>query len=138
MKPSWHLLEKIISGQKTIESRWYKNKSAPWGKISMGDTVFFKNSGQPVTLKAFVSHVLSFPDLTPQKVKEILDKYGRQDGISLDQISAFYQLFKDKRYCLLIFLQNPQLIPPFDIDKTGFGSQSAWITIENINQIIMF
>jgi len=26
-------------------------------------------------------------------------------------------------------------IEPFDIDKTGFGAMSAWISVENINEI---
>lgn len=44
MKKSWGLLPKILSGEKKIESRWYLNKNALWGKIKKGDTVYFKNS----------------------------------------------------------------------------------------------
>ncbi len=128
-------MEKIISGEKTIESRWYKNKSAPWGKIEKGDTVYFKNSGEPVSIRAEVKKIISFSDLAPKQVKDILIKYGRPDGINKNDINKFYKLFKDKRYCLLIFLKNPAKIKHFEINKKGFGAMAAWITLENIARI---
>ena len=126
MKKSWGLLPKILTGEKTVESRWYKNKSAPWGKIMAGDAVYFKNSGEDVTAWAKVTKVLQFDDLNQKKVREILEKYGEEDGIK--DIDAFYNLFKDKKYCLLVFLENPKKIKPFKIDKTGYGAMAAWMT----------
>ena len=52
MRKSWEFLPKILSGEKTIESRWLKNKSVPWGRVCIGDTIYFKNTGEPVTAKA--------------------------------------------------------------------------------------
>ena len=57
MRNSWGLLSKIISGNKTIESRWYKTKYRPWGRIKSGDILYFKDSGKPVTVKAKVDEV---------------------------------------------------------------------------------
>ncbi len=135
MKKSWRLTQKILSGQKKIESRWYKTKHSPWGKIEKGDTVYFKDSGELVSIKATVGKVISFSDLTPAKVKNILDEYGKDDGIEKDKIKYFFNLFKDKKYCLLIFLKNPEKIKPFDINKAGFGMMSAWLSVDKINQI---
>ena len=73
--------------------------------------------------------------MTPKKVKQILDKYGKDDGIGKEKTPEFYKLFKDKKYCLLIFLENPRKIKPFDINKEGFGNMSAWLTVENIDSI---
>ena len=135
MKKSWGLTHKIISGKKKIESRWYKSKRSPWGKIKKGDTVYFKNSGEPVSIKAEVEKVISFSDLTPKKVKQILKEYGRDDGIEENKVPDFFELFKDKKYCLLIFLKNPERIKPFEINKTGFGMMSAWLVVEDIDKI---
>ena len=126
---------KILSREKKIESRWYKSKRSPWENINKGDRVYFKNSGEPVSIKAKVKKVISFSDLTPKKVKQILDKYGKDDGIGKEKTPEFYKLFKDKKYCLLIFLENPRKIKPFDINKEGFGNMSAWLTVENIDSI---
>lgn len=135
MKKSWGLTEKIISGEKKIESRWYKSKRSPWGKIQKGDTVYFKDSGEPVLIKAEVEKVISFSDLIPEKVKQILDKYGKDIGIEKDETLEFFELFKDKKYCLLIFLKNSQKVKPFNINKAGFGTMSAWLAVEDIGKI---
>jgi ASC-1-like (ASCH) protein len=135
MKKSWGLTEKIISGEKKIESRWYKSKHIPWGKIDKDDVIYFKNSGELVSIKADVEKVISFSNLTPEKVSEILEEYGSDDGIEKSRVSEFYKLFKDKKYCLLVFLKNPLRIQPFDIDKSGFGMMAAWLTVDNIDTI---
>ncbi len=135
MRKSWGLLPKILSGEKVIESRWYKNKYSPWGRIQKGDLVYFKNSGEPVSVKAEVLDVLQFSNLTPGKVLEILNEYGAKDGINQSETGKYYEMFKDKNYCLLIFLKNFEKITPFEINKKGFGAMSAWISIESINNI---
>ncbi len=135
MKKSWGLLPKILSGEKVIESRWYLNKSAPWGKIKMGDKIYFKNSGEPVTAEAVVSKVLEFESLTPKKVEELLLRYGNRDGVSVENMDQYFKLFKNKKYCLLIFLKNPKEIRPFNINKRGFGSMAAWISVSDIKTI---
>ncbi len=132
MKKSWGLTQKILSGQKTIESRWYNARYAPWNKIKVGDTVFFKDSGEPVTIKAEVKKVIQFSNLNPEKVKHIFIKFGKEDGIEKEQFTKYFDLFKNKKYCILVILKNPQKIKPFNINKTGFGSMSAWLTINNI------
>ncbi|MEK7674189.1 MAG: ASCH domain-containing protein [Patescibacteria group bacterium] len=135
MRKNWGLTQKILNGKKKIESRWYKVKYSPWDKIKSGEIVYFKDSGEPVTIKAEVEKVIQIENLTPQKVMKILKEYGEDDGIEQNKIQEFYELFKNKNYCMLIFLKNPQKITPFNIDKTGFGAMSAWITIDNIDTI---
>ena len=135
MKKSWGLTQKILSGQKKIESRWYKSKYSPWGKIGKGDTVCFKDSGEQVSIKAEVEKVISFSDLNPKKVSQILDEYGNDDGIEKYKVKEFFELFKNKNYCLLVFLKNPEKIKPFEINKVGFGMMSAWLSVENIDRI---
>lgn len=120
MKKTLGFLPKILSGEKTIESRWYQTKRAPWGKIKVGNTVYFKNSGELVTARATVSRVLQFENLTPKKTAAILKEYGPQIGLS--------KIGEPKKYCILVFLENPQSVKPIEVDKTGFGSMSAWLT----------
>ncbi len=135
MRKSWGLTKKILSGDKRIESRWYKTKYLPWDKIKSGEIVYFKDSGEPVSIKAEVEKVLQFSDLTQDKVQQILKEYGKEDGINIVDIPKFFEMFKSKRYCILIFLKNPQKIEPFRIDKKGFGNMVAWITIDNMEKI---
>jgi len=135
MRKSWNLTQKILTGKKRIESRWYKIKYSPWGRIKKGETVYFKDSGELVTIKAEVDKVIQFSSLDPEKVRDILEKYSDDDGIEKEKIPEFLEMFKDKKYCMLIFLKNPQKIEPFEINKNGFGIMSSWITIDSIDKI---
>lgn len=125
------LLNKIISGEKKIESRWYKFKKPPIGCISRGDVIYFKESGEKISVKAEVENVLIFKELTQEKIKEILKKYGK--SICVD--TSYIEKIKDKKFCALIFLCNVQKIEPFEINKKGYGMMSAWVSIENIEKI---
>lgn len=135
MKKSWGLIPRILSGQKIIESRWYMAKYSPWNRISEGDVVYCKNSGEPVAVKAEVQKVIQISYLTPEKVRKVIYKYGEADGLGIRDIPRFYRTFKDKKYCILVFIRNPERIEPFEIDKSGFGMMSGWLSVVDINQI---
>lgn len=135
MKKSWGLTEKILSGEKTIESRWYLSRRAPWGKISKGDTIFFKNTGEPVTLQAKVKAVEQYADLTPELVRSILKEKGKEGGIPGSEMPGYIEFFKDKKYCILVHLQDVVKVKPFHISKKGFGAMSAWITVKDVSML---
>ena len=135
MQKSWGLTEKIATGQKVIESRWYNIKYAPWGRISSGDSIYFKNTGEPITIKAEVEKVLNFSNLTPEKVQTILDHYSKELGLDESDILRFFEMFKHKRYCILIYLKDAHYIQPFEINKQGFGTMSSWLSVESIAKI---
>jgi len=135
MQKSRGLTDKIVTGQKVIESRWYNVKYAPWRRISPGDIIYFKNSGEPVTIQVEVEKVLYFSDLTSDRVQTILEHYGKDLGIDEPDIPKFFEMFKHKRYCILIYLKNARRISPFEINKKGFGVMSSWIIVEHISKI---
>lgn len=136
MKKSWGLTEKVLSGVKTAESRWYKSKRIPWDRIKPGDTVYFKDSGEPVSVAAKVSKVLQFEGLTAERAQGILAQYGEKDLGAKEIMPQIQQYVNGKKYAIFVFLRNPEKIePPFDIDKTGFGAMAAWITVADVNQI---
>jgi ASC-1-like (ASCH) protein len=135
MRTSWRLTQKILSGERRIESRWYTTRRAPWNRIHIGDVVYFRNTSEPVRVRADVAKVLQFDGLTPVRVKALLRTYGEKDGIAAAELKGFYSLFRKKRYCVLIFLKNARPIVPFNVDKRGFGMMSAWLTIDDIEKI---
>ena len=135
MKKSWRLTEKILTGEKTAESRWYKTRRAPWNKIKAGDSIYFKNSGEKIKLKARVAKVIQFDDLNPIKRKEILTKYGKSDLGAGDIMPEIKKYALNKNYCIIVFFNKVKRIEAFDIKKTGFGAMSAWITVDNIDII---
>lgn len=135
MNKKWDLIPKILDGRKKIESRWSVNKCTPWKKVNAGDRIYFKNSGELVTATAIVEKVKSFDELNRSKILSILRKYGGEGGISISSIDKTFDWIKNKRYCTLIYLKNTKTVKRFSIDKSGFGSGCAWITVGDINNI---
>jgi hypothetical protein len=136
MKKSWGMIPLILLREKTIESRWYLKRNNPWKKVKKGDTLYFKNTAEPVILSASVGRVLEFENLTPKKVRNILSIYYRFLGISDRGLSDFYALVKNKKYCILVFLKNvKKLKNSFNINKSGFGLRASWISVEDVEKI---
>lgn len=113
----------ILSGAKTIESRWSMNKIAPYGKVSVGDILLLKESGKPITAKAVVKDV-KYYRLTPEIVDEIRVKYGKQIGTDG---KADWADTMQKRYGTLIWLSDVHTVEPIYIQKShGAG----WIVVD--------
>ncbi|MDD2909843.1 MAG: hypothetical protein PHU74_02880 [Candidatus Pacebacteria bacterium] len=135
LRKDWKLLPKILSGEKAIESRWYQTKRAPFNKIKEGDFVYFKNSGEMVTAKAKVKKVLQYEIKGVSDLEFLVNKYGDKICLVDRDVSTWNSKIK---YCILIFLKEVEkLKKPFNINKKGYGLNSAWLVVGNINQIIV-
>lgn len=133
MNKSWKLIPKIISGEKTIESRWYKTKRTPWDHIKEGDRVFFKNSGENVIASAMVAKVLQFTIDNIDNAQYLVERYGNEVCLINKDVKTWKNV---PNYCILIYLHNPESLKnPFTINKKGFGIGAAWITVKNIEDI---
>jgi hypothetical protein len=135
MRKSWGLTSKILSGEKTFELRWYKYRRPPWDSISADDTIYFKDSGEPVSISAKVYSVQQIHCSNQKERERILSKYARGDLGTPKIPPAIKNYVKNKSYCLIICLKNPKKIKPFAIDKRGFGAMSPWITVGDIEKI---
>lgn len=140
----YNFIEKILSGEKTIESRWYVNRFNPWLNIFPNEKIYLKNSGGLIEAIVEVEKVLFFSNkkedlsekILPYDYKKIAKLYGKQ--ICIQNINGFEEYAKSKNYCILIFLKNPRKIEkPFNINKNGFGNACAWLSTENIKDIII-
>ena len=132
---SWGLIPKILSGEKTIESRWYKTRRVPWDKIKKGDVVYFKNSGEPVRLKARVVKVDQHKVSNNKEALSLMRKYSINDLGTGEIPKEIKTYILGKKYAIFIHFDSVQEINPFNIDKTGYGAMSAWICTNNIRYI---
>lgn len=133
------LISKILLGEKTIETRWYIHKVAPWNSIKAGDNIYFKESGKLVTAQATVSNVLQFEleNLSKNELLRLVKKYSKDICFtnSDTEIVEWIQQ-KNKKYAMLVFLKNPQpIVKPFAITKKGYGSAAAWMCVGDIKKV---
>jgi len=113
------LFDKIISGKKTIESRWYFNRKTPYKNIFAGEIIYFKEGNR--FAKAVVEKALFF-EVDDAKIKEILLEYGDRLGVGIE----YFDFLKGKRYCTLVFIKDVSEAKPFYVPF----SRAAWITKE--------
>lgn len=89
--------EKILSGEKTVESRFAKGKIAPFGVVAVGDLVYIKPSGGEIIGQFKVKKVIFFDGVD---IEEIKDKYGKELGVDED----YWKGKINCRYGTLIFV----------------------------------
>ncbi len=70
--------EKILSGQKTIETRFSKHKIAPFGVISKGDLVYIKPSGEDIIGQFRVKKVIFFEGLEAEDNQILQKSWGEE------------------------------------------------------------
>lgn len=116
------VLDKILSGEKTVESRFSRVKGVPFGQISAGDTVYFKLSGGPVLGKAKVAAVEEHENLNPRRIEELARQYVRELAISVD----FLARKLESRFATLIFLDEVGACDPWTYKQEG---RSGWIIL---------
>ena len=135
MKKQRGLVPKILGGEKTVESRWYKNKKTPWNKIKPEDTIYFKDSGEKVSLKAKVTGVEQYEIQNNEHAREVMGKYSLQDLGTSEIPEIIEEYISNKNYAIFVHFDNVEKIEPFDINKTGFGTQAAWLTVASLKKI---
>lgn len=67
--------QNILTGKKTIESRFSKAKIAPFGMVSSGDLVYIKESGGQIIGQFKVQRVVFYDGVDREEIKE---KYGEE------------------------------------------------------------
>lgn len=120
-------IEKILSGEKKIESRFSMNRATPYHKISIGDQVYMQEVGKEVTAVFEVADVLFFDHLSEEKVDKIRAQYGKD--ICADE--DFWERKKNAQYATLIYIKEPRLVTPFKIYK---HDRSAFKTVESVKR----
>ena len=104
----------ILSGEKTIESRWSLSRIAPFERVKAGDVIWLKETSKDITARAIVKKV-KFYNLTKEKADEIKKKYGKEIGT--DKFED-WERYRNKKYLTLIWLKDVQKIEPITAPKS--------------------
>jgi hypothetical protein len=109
----------LLSGQKTIESRFSINRVTPYNKVRNGDIIFIK-SGLVVGL--YVVENVAFYDLGAGDIETIRQKYN--DKIYAD--NAFWQRKHNAGFATLINISNVTQFPAFKVPAHG---RHGWVVL---------
>jgi ASC-1-like (ASCH) protein len=121
-----YYLDKILYGSKQIELRLTKSAVPPFGHVSVGDTLFFKESSGPVYAVAQVAAVKQLRNLTSAKISDLKTKYNH---LILGN-DEFWKLKSDCKFAVLLWLNNVRTIKPIRIYKKDWR---AWVVLKKPN-----
>lgn len=104
-------IAQIFSGKKQIETRFSQKRIAPYGAVSVGDTIYIKPPGQEIVGQFSVKKVIYMESF------EVGD---------IEQFSQNYR--KTARFATIIFMDNIEqfLTSPIKIPKKNL---SGWMVL---------
>ena len=115
----------ILTGAKTIETRFSKVKLVPFGIVSTGDLVYIKPSGKDIIGEFRVKKVIFFDGLTSEDLVLIKKQYGME--ITADE--TYWERKSSANYGSLIFISQctPFITSPLKITKKDLR---GWVVLD--------
>lgn len=116
--------EFILSGKKTVESRFSKRKNPPYGVISAGDLVYIKPSGKDPIGQFRVKKAFFFDNLEQSDLSDLRKRYGKKIAAGDD----YWEAKKDSRFGTLIFIGE---VDPFITSPVKFPKKDlrGWVVL---------
>jgi hypothetical protein len=90
----------LLDGRKRVETRFARQRRLPYGRISVGDEIYFKISGQDIIGHAPAIRVQHFDDLTPAAIDALREKYNH----AILAPRHYWRARRDCRFGVLIWL----------------------------------
>lgn len=116
-------LSMVLSGEKTIESRFSRNRCAPYGEIDDGDIILLKEVAGPICGLALARRIWCY-DLGTEPIDRIRHRFGA--AIRADD--EFWSSRADALYATLIELDAPASIAPVGCDKRD---RRGWVSLRS-------
>lgn len=125
------VLEKIVSGEKTMVVRGAAGRKIPHSRVFAGETLYFIRKGtKKINLTATVSDVENLVGLSGEEINATLDR--NQPRLSL----SFRQKERWQKKCLcLIGFQDVNEIEPLEFDHQS--NMDDWLIIEKIEDVVV-
>ncbi len=124
------VIDAILAGSKTVESRFSEKKVAPFGVIGVGDLVFMKEPGGDIIGQFRVRKVFNYEGLTEKDVTKIFADFRREIGWgNPEEEAAFLTQKKAARFGTLIFIgESERLITSPVIFKKS--DRRGWVVLD--------
>jgi hypothetical protein len=123
-------LTHVLDGSKTIESRFSRNRCAPFGEVADGDIIMIKEVAGPICGLSLARRIWFF-DLAHDSFDEIKARY--ENAICADE--AFWQDRRDTSYATLIQLDQTTAIGPVQCNKRD---RRGWVSLRSRQMAFAF
>lgn len=126
------VLEKILSGEKTMVIRAAAGRKIPHSRVFEGEKLYFMKKGTAkISAMAEVKSVQNFVKLTEEQIDDVLDKNADKLNLSEKQRLRWHK----KCICLTEFQNMEEIIPPLEFERQG--NMDDWLILEKIEDVLV-
>ena len=105
----------------------------PYGRVEEGDTLYFLNNDAEglVNARAVVVRVLNSDALTEEESLRSIHEH--QAGLQLTEKQL--KRWGGKRYLVLIWIEKPEQVKSFRVEKSAYGNMDDWLPVGDIESV---
>lgn len=124
------VIDKIISGQKTMVVRGAAGRKIPHSRVFENERLYFMEKGTSlITVTAIVKSVHNFVKLSDEEITQTLEEYQSKLNLSDKQKVRWHK----KCLCLVEF-ENVEQISPLQFVHQG--NMDDWLIIDKIEDVV--
>ncbi|WP_099205176.1 hypothetical protein [Scatolibacter rhodanostii] len=131
-KKGEHVLDKIITGEKTMVVRGAAGRKIPHSRVFEGEILYFMEKGTAdISAKAIVKSVQNYVKLTEDEINQTFADNQEKLALTDKQRTRWHK----KCLCLVEFAQVEKIEPALAFDHQG--NMDDWLIIEKIEDIVV-
>ena len=126
------VLEKILSGEKTMVIRAAAGRKIPHSRVFEGEKLYFMKKGTAkISATAEVKSVQNFVKLTEEQINEVFSQNADKLNLSEKQAARWHK----KCICLTEFHNVEAIDPPLEFERQG--NMDDWLILEKIEDVLV-
>jgi hypothetical protein len=131
-KKGERVLDKILSGRKTMVVRGAAGRKIPHSRVFEGEILYFMEKGTAlISAKAVVKSAQNYVKLTEDEIVKTLNDNQGKLNLTDKQKTRWHK----KCLCLVEFEQVEEIIPALEFDHQG--NMDDWLIIEKIEDVVV-
>jgi len=120
-------IEYFLDGTKSVDFRASREPRLPYNSVNEEDVIYLKNREGFTVAKAKVTKVEEYKDLTPDELKDIVEKYHKEIKPTSKNLDS--DVFN--KYATFIWIEDLQEIRPFRI-RNDDQQHTSWRMVDDI------
>lgn len=130
-KKGERVLDKILTGSKTMLVRGAAGRKIPHSRVFEGETLYLMEKGTSlISVQATVSSVQNYVKLSDEEIDNVLEENRQKLNLTDKQKERWHK----KCLCLVEF-ENVRKIGPLEFDRQG--NMDDWLIIEKIEDVLV-
>lgn len=131
-KAGQRVLDKIMSGEKTMVVRGAAGRKIPHSRVFEGERLYFMQKGTTdIAASAVVTGVQNHIKLTEDEINGIFAANAGKLALSDKQLERWHK----KCLCLVEFGEVEPIVPPLQFEKQS--NMDDWLIIEKIEDVVV-